>query len=148
MERNTWVNYNLQTTPLEIKTNSVTGSDHKMKLLLRSAQGEDAGAIVFKFFSTLSYHIGFCYIDSPVFPTETPSATEKIWRITLTKNSNIKLVVHCNDVEVLNTLISESTCPYSGWKAQWNKNVGKIAFASDDTAADFYRPQPQPGNSL
>ncbi|XP_063690504.1 coadhesin-like [Bolinopsis microptera] len=56
----------------------------------------------------------------------------------------IKLVVHCNDIEVLNTLISESTCGYSYWKTKWTRNVGKIAFASNDNAADFYRPQPQP----
>ena len=52
-------------------------------------------------------------------------------------------MVHCNEVEVLNTLISDSTCDnsYLNWSTNWSREVAKIEFPSDDRASDYYQPQ-------
>ena len=78
------------------------------------------------------------------FPTALPSAAENVWKITLTRTSGIRLVIHCNDVEVLDLLINESTCTNYKWKKYWVKEVAGIKFRSDDSASDFYSSSPQP----
>ena len=59
----------------------------------------------------------------------------------LTKKSGIRgLVLHCNNVEVLNVLMSDTICDGSAqWSDYWNKNVGKIEFHKIDTASDYFR---------
>ena len=58
----------------------------------------------------------------------------------LTKKSGVRgLVVHCNNVEVLNVKMTAATCDRSEWNAYWNKNVKKIKFTIGDTASDYYR---------
>ena len=73
--------------------------------------------------------------------THLPSAAEKVWRIMVTKNSEIRLLVHCNDVKVVDTLISELTCKTAKFE-NWSKEVKKIKFHIYDTASDFYSSSP------
>ena len=106
-----------------------------------TASRSGAGAIYLYFTSPPDYELNLCS-SRKTFPTALPSATEKIWKITLTKTSGIRLVIHCNDVEVINVLMSDSTCSYSGWNSKWGKDIEKIMFRSADTASDFYSLQP------
>ena len=81
-------------------------------------------------------------------PTSLPAADDKVWRITKTVTSGIRLQIHCNDVEVLNILMSDTTCGYSSWGVHWNRDrdVEKIFFIDADTASDYYnRPDRSPG---
>ena len=99
-------------------------------------------AITFRlyFSSTPGYYIGRCSSGHTNFPTDLPTATDKVWRVTLTRTSGIRqLVVHCNEVEVLNTLISDTTCDRNDWSTYWSGEVAKIKFTSYDTASDFYK---------
>ena len=48
-------------------------------------------------------------------------------------------MIHCNEVEVLNFLMSDSTCSYNSWDTYWSNDVGKIFFEKWDEAADYYR---------
>ncbi len=49
-------------------------------------------------------------------------------------------MIHCNDVEVLDILLSSTTCSHGSWSGVWNRDVTKIKFYSDrDTASDNYR---------
>ena len=141
MQQSVELEWNLESTPLEIRTNSVLGSDDRVDVYFYSAEGESAGGVLLRFTSTLQYYLAWCtyWTNLPVTP---PSATDKVWRITLTRTAGIRLVIHCNDVEVLNTLLSEATCSRSGWSTYWNRDVTKIKFCFPDTASDYYRPQP------
>ena len=66
-------------------------------------------------------------------------ATVKVWRITVDKNSGIRVVIHCNDQEVVNILTSSTTCSNDAWNV-WSRDIAKIMFHSDqDTASDHYR---------
>ena len=99
------------------------------------------GGIEFYFTSSPKYLIPLCtsWMD---FPTELPNAKEKIWRITKTQTSeSILLQIHCNDVELLNLSLSDSTCNGDKrWKKYWPRKVNAITFNPfTDNASDFYR---------
>ena len=133
--------HDLESFPLEIKTDSALGSEDTLGVYFLSAGGESAGGVFLCFTSHPQYCLGWCtsWTNLPVNP---PSATDKVWRITLTRTAGVRIVIHCNDVEVLNTLLSQATCSRSEWSTYWNRDVTKIMFASWDTASDYYRPQP------
>ena len=128
----------LESFPLEIKTDSALGSYDMVDVFFYSAEGKYAGGVYLRFTSTLQYLLAWCtsWTNLPVNP---PSATDKVWRISLlTRTAGVRLVIHCNDVEVLNKLLS-STCSDSMWSTIWNRDVTKIEFHSQDTASDYYR---------
>ena len=101
---------------------------------------EYVGYVRIRFSSTPQYYIWPC-IDWTNFPVSLPTEVEKVWRITLNRNSGIRLLIHCNNVEVLNILMSSSTCSDSDWSYNWSRTVGKVWFysPSSNTASDYYR---------
>ena len=141
MQRDVSLEWDLESKPLEIKTNSVLGSYDRVRVIFYSAEGENAGQVLLYFLSTLKYDLSWCSWSYNNLPVAPPSATDKVWRITLTRTAGVRLVIHCNDVEVLNTLLSQE-CRYTIWSTVWNRDVKKISFRSDDTASVYYRTQP------
>ena len=135
------VNFNLEKNYLELKTNSTIGSNDEVYLMFCNSEEETVGALHIYFHSTPQYRIGFCNLGKSNFLTVLPSATDKVWRVTLTRTSGIRLALRCNEVEVLNNLISGSTCGRSVWSTYWSRKVAKILFPNKDSATDFYRAQ-------
>ena len=137
------IDFNLEKYSLNIKTDSTIGSNDVVHVQFRTSQGYYAGALKLYFFSTPQYWIGACSSGNTNFPTNLPPGKDKVWRVTLTRTSGIRLVVHCNEEEVLNALMSDSTCGSNDWSTSyWSKEVAKIMFLSGDTASDYYQPQP------
>jgi hypothetical protein len=66
----------------------------------------------------------------------------RVWKITLSRNSGIKLQIHCNNIQILDFSLSDSECSDRSWATKWNKHVAKIQFLESDKASDFYRPRP------
>lgn len=101
---------------------------------------EQVGAVYIYLSSPPQYLLRHCmsFLARANFPTALPSETEKIWKITLTRTSGIRLVIRCNDVDVLNVILSDSTCSDDNWSTRWSKEVEKIQFNSYDTASDFF----------
>ena len=141
MQRNSKIEWDLESIPLEIRTNSVLGNNDMVDVLFYSAEGELAGRVVLRFTSSLQYLLDMCSTSWTNLPVTPPSATDKDWRITLTRTAGVRLVIHCNDVELLNTLLSQATCSDGGWSTYWNRDVTKIMFRLSDTASDYYKPQ-------
>ena len=137
MQRDVFIEWDLESTPLEVKTNSVLGSKNEVYVTFFSAGGEHAGQVQLYFTTTLKYLPSWC-INWTNLPVTTPSAADKVWRITLTKTAGVRLVIHCNDVEVLNKLFSEG-CTDNRWSTYWNRDVTKIQFYHSDSASDYYR---------
>ena len=134
-----YIEWDLSSVPLEVKTNSVLQSLDNVVVSFFSAREEDVGKVRIIFGETLKYNLNHC-TDFPLnFPTTPPSDADKVWRITLTKSADIRLVIHCNEVEVLNKLLSDTTCDWRRWRDIWGKHVAKIRFSSD-TASDYYGP--------
>ena len=132
VQRKVYIEWNLESTPLEVKTNSVLGSNEMAHVAFQSNGGYSAaGGVQLDFKSTPRYLISRCTLWTNI-PVTLPSATDKVWRITLTKTAGVRLVIHCNNVEVLNALLS-STCS----SGVWSNDVTGIVFES--SACDYYR---------
>ena len=138
VKRKVHIPLDLETTPLEIKTNSTLGSGDRVRVGFFTTQREGVGAVVIFFASTPQYILTNCSSWTN-FPSILPSEEDKIWRITLDKTAGIRLKIHCNGVEVLNFLISDNTCSDSRWRKYWSRDAEKIYFSVYDTASDYYR---------
>ena len=138
------VDFDLETTPLELMTNSAFGSDERVHINFITDSGERIGGIQLHFKTPqYTYRIGKCSTNLD-FSTTLPSDTTKIWRITLKKNlPEIRVTIHCNDEEVLNVVLSDTVCNNpefadGKWRTYWVKDViKKVRF--EHSAADYYR---------
>ena len=130
----------LETIPLEIKTDSTIGSGDEVLLIFATSGRKFVGVVWIQLSSTPQYQIGYCTDSLTNFPVSLPTEVEKVWRITLNRNSGIRLLIHCNNVEVLNILMSD-TCSDSRWSTRWSKTVAKVYFyyPNYNTASDYYR---------
>ena len=97
------------------------------------------GGVEISFTSNPQYWLYYCSSSPTNFPSNLPSEVDKIWRITLDKTAGIRLIMHCNGVEVLNILMSDNTCDDSVWREYWSRDAEKIYFSVYDTASDYYR---------
>ena len=133
----------IETAPLEIKTNSLLGSEDEVAVFFYNSRGDFAGGVRISFSFTPQYLLDKCsHLNQYTnFPSTLPAAVDKVWRIrlSLTKTSVTRLQIHCNDVEVLNVLLSDDTCNDSYWRDYWSRDVEKIVFSIHDTASDYYR---------
>ena len=140
VQRKVQIPLDLENTPLEIRTNSTLGSEDIVDVSFSTTHRALAGGVGIYFFSTPQYWLSWCSSYSTNFPSNLPSEVDKIWRITLDKTAGIRLKMHCNGVEVLNTLLSDNTCSDSKWRNYWSRDVEKIYFnPTYDTASDYYR---------
>ena len=145
VQRNVLIDFNPEEYSLSIKTDSTLGSNDEVLMeLYKDSFGDIVGTLQIYFYSTPQYWICNCNFGRTYFLTDLPSDNDKVWRVTLTRTSGIRLVVHCNEEEVVNILMSDSTCDVSDWSTYWSKEVAKIYFYGSDTASDYY--QTQPGN--
>ena len=128
-----------ESTSVEIMTDSELGSEDRMRLTFYTSFGYIAGGFNVFFSSIPQYWIQYCSSSKTNFPTDLPVARDKIWRITLTKTFGIRLQIHCNNVEILNILLSDTTCGRRGWSTYWNRKIEKIRPDPFDSASDYYR---------
>ena len=141
VQRDVDINYDLENFPLQIRTDSVVGSGEEVVMYFNTAGGHYIGGIGLYFNSPPQYWLFLCSSSRTNFPASLPTETDKIWTITLIKTSGIRLIMHCNNKEVVNVLMSDTTCSFSSWSGDWSRDVEKIKFSSKhDTASDYYRP--------
>ena len=134
-------NYNLENSPLQIKTNSLVGSSEQVSVNFYTAVGIMVGGVHLNFKSPPQYFLSYCSKSRTNFPTTFPAETDRIWTMTLSRTSGIRLIINSNNKEVLNVELSDTICNGNGdWSERWSQNVGKIEFHTTDTASDVYRP--------
>ena len=139
MERGVLINHDLESTPLQIKTNSKVGSNEELAVYFQTAVGDGAGGLLIYFKGTNHFWISSCSTSNSNFPADLPSEADKIWKIMLTRTSEIRLVIRCNNVEVVNVVLSDSTCGDSDWSTVWKGDIEKLKFPTWDSSSDFYR---------
>ena len=106
MERNAGIPFDLEGTPLQIKTDTITGSGEKTSVDTYTADESYVGGVHINFASPIKYYISSCtsaWTNLPVQPTD---EVEKTWTIRKTATA---LIIECNGVEVLNYQFSESS---------------------------------------
>ena len=141
------IEFDIETNPLEIKTDSAVGSGDRVEVYFRTSKGDFGGGIRISFEYNVRYALLWC-TPSNYFPTKLPTARNKVWRITKTKTSeDIKFQIHCNGVEVLNVLLSRGLCTDDGrWSIYYPRYINRLHFTYRDTASDYYyRPYQKPG---
>jgi len=132
------IDFDLENTPLQIQTDTPTGGDGYVALVLNSGLRE---AIFFNFASTPQFYLHLCIWDNQDFPNPVPTDDIKIWEIQ--KMPGPRIVIICNGVKVLDFTLSEETCYLSGWESFWNMDVERIAFYNKTLEVSrFYRPAP------
>ena len=141
MQHDVKLHHNLEKYPLQIKTDEKVGSDKRVAVIFYSAEDEKAGGFDLHFKATVQYRLSYCNEVNTWtnFPITLPSTANKVLSITLTRSTDVRLKVHCNK-EVLNVLISDTTCDKSDWNKYWSRDVEKIQFQSYDKASDYYIP--------
>ena len=132
---NVHITWDLEGTPLQIKTDSVVGSDEEIHVRMFAKNGIIIGRVGVKFSSTMKGAINFCTVDYPDLPVQPPKQAEKVWTISKTESA---IIITCNGVEVLNYLFADSSI--SDCVPRWGGDVvERIVFRSYDTASEFYR---------
>jgi hypothetical protein len=132
------ISYDLESTPLERRTASTIGSGDRVGVRFYSSPIDSAGGFDIRFTSPPQYRLSWCITPWTNFPVNLPTATDKVWRITKTRTSGITVVINCNEVEVLNILMS--TCSNREWRMIWSREVANMKFTSNGTVSDYYRP--------
>ena len=122
-----YIDYDIETYPLQIRTDSVVGSEDLIRVVFHTADGSNAGGIRVKFTDPPQYDIGYC-TEWVTFTA--PEEQVRTWTITKTDASPILV---CNGVEIV---------AYGSCVSQWSKDAAKIYFTSSDTASEEYRTQP------
>ena len=127
----------LETSPLQIKTDSVIGSDER--IVIRLIFDDDADSWTYfsiKFSSPPSYRFHKCMEDSTVkyFLFDWPPMINKVWTI---KKTTSAITILCNGGVVLYFALSENNCD-----SIWRENVARILFADTDSASDYFRIEP------
>lgn len=81
------MSFDLENSPLEIKTNSEFGSEESIYVLFEdtAVDGGD-GYVVINFYAKPSSNVGYCKTKEFSL-SDFPSTRNRIWRITFTKNS-------------------------------------------------------------
>ena len=138
-----FISHNLETTPLEIKTDSAAGSSQRVYIQFFDGS-LPAGGLDILFSSSVKYRIPYCYNSGSYktdFSNSLPSTMDKVWRVTLDRSSGIRYKLDCNDVEVLNVVVDGSECAaVNNWNTNWSKTiVGFQMISGKDTASDSYR---------
>ena len=129
----------LESTPLYISTNSKIGSYDLVRVNFY-AGGRTAGGLLFSFRSPPKYNLMYCSQSTWTAVSAFPSSPrDRVLRITLIRTSSSRrLLLHCNGIQVLNVLLSDTECNDVDWESDWSRDVKQIMFNSNDEASDFY----------
>jgi len=101
------------------------------------------------FGEVIAWSLGPC-TDSKFFEfTNLPSEDEKVWTIAYIAVGGPRIIMHCNDVEVLDFLMSDDTCADDDWSEYFvdNPEVAGIVIRgysnANNDAINGYRKTPQ-----
>ena len=148
MERSTFINLDLETQELQIKTDSGLDTNEIITVdLYAGTSYESYFSIAFE--ETVKFAIAYCSIAKQHvnefldFDSEPTSEINKIWRIT-EKSDHSELYIYCNDELVLTYVYADS--PHENcvdYTGQPDITAIKFYYQADnglsDTASDFYR---------
>nr|AFK75455.1 putative secretory peptide-45 [Pleurobrachia bachei] len=102
--RNTFVPIDLESTPLQIKTNSAAGSGEWIYFDVYTADAQYIARVQVRFESQIRCYISSCTSGGTNFTVQPGDEVEKTW--TFRKTTTV-LIIECNGVEVLNYKFSD-----------------------------------------
>ena len=143
--RDVKIPWNSDSETITIYTNSEAGSEDSVILVFHDKDGGYArSAVIIDFGTHLRYRITSCSDYTP-FPVTIPTETEKTWTITYNYTER-RLVVHCNGVQVINVVVSDSACTPGVRRKYWDRKFTQMEFLKSDNASDSYCISSNTGN--
>ena len=141
MKKNIDILYDLENSPLMIKTDSAIGSGKQEIVKFYPSEGQQAGGIIIRLQATPQYYLYGCRQSYTDLSTPLPADDNRI--LTITKTSDpLGILVHCNDKEILNLQFSNTTCIggyyKDNWRKYWGQQLKRIYFHSWNSASNFY----------
>ena len=143
MEREVLIALNGDSAPLEVKTDSLAGSNNLLSLGLYSNPSRESklGEVAIKFEKTVKYFDSWCSNSWKDLPNFLSNTKENIWRFTLTTSTN-ESRIHSYHQKKIIPLMEKTACDHKGkMKPYWNRIVTHIAF-NLDTASNYFRKLP------
>nr|AFK75411.1 putative secretory peptide-1 [Pleurobrachia bachei] len=129
--------WDLETTPLQIKTESTLGSKEEMFVKIYDKDMSYVCEVVVYFSTIMRYKLVPCTGDINTWtdlPVQPPVEVEKIWTFTKTETA---FTITCNGVEVLTYQFADS--PHGDCVTKLGGDVvEQIQFLNWDTASDYY----------
>ena len=95
--------FDLESTPLQIKTNTAADSDAEIGLVMWN-EDKNQTYIYIRFNTSYQYQIEPCMSDYTDLPVQPPSDLIKIWTITKTASN---LTLECNGVELVTVVFED-----------------------------------------
>ena len=147
-ERNQFIEFDIESTPLQVFTNSEIGSGDVMWVQFANIQETGIVGFVVKFDSNPFYSIGQCLENVRIPLNQLGTDKDRIW--TIEKDSNTRVKLYCNGAEIADIDTQASDKPKCGqfWAVDF-AGIRFIAGTHDDhlkdTASDFFRKY-KPGN--
>ena len=129
--------FDIETYPLQIRTNSTAGSGDLLYVQFDDADGKDAGGVKISFEDPPQWALGYCMEAWKDFVLT--QELIQTWTIKKVYGGGAVLI-SCNDEEVVNYLYAASN--NSKCESKWSKEVSKIRFNPSDTASLEYRAKP------
>ncbi|KAL5247615.1 hypothetical protein ACHWQZ_G019482 [Mnemiopsis leidyi] len=137
------ISHDLESIPFEIKTDGTAGSNKKLFIeFFGVTAGDPVGGFLINFYASPKFKVLRCMESEKVFPDSVslPSNPINTWKIKWLRTSKEKrVVVHCNDVEVVNVIISDTECNDNVWRSSWSADIKKLKFNGGDTASKHYK---------
>ena len=136
---NEYLRFDLQESAMVVGTNSTLGSKDKMEIIFHESMDLTAGGLTLLFASKAKLWLeqcSFSYTSLSELPLSV--TTERVWRITLKRQESLRMLLHCDNVKVLDFTFSGETCPDWRWKIVWARHVNAIVFPASDTASIDY----------
>ena len=131
--------WDLEGSPLQIKTDSTLGSGDVIQIAVWAADNSYMTFISLNFSDPMQYYLQYCTHDLKDLPVQPPVEVDKVWTFTKTDTA---FIIKCNEVEVLNYLYSDAFNSACGTEARYGGDIVEMGFAGADTASDFYRAAP------
>ena len=134
------ITWDLETTPLQIKTDSTLGSGDRIWVYVNDAVNVNVRRMMVTF-SDNTYQYGIYMCNNEDFPVQPKAGVDKIWTIAKTETA---LTITCNGVQVLNFVFADAPNNKPAACVQWwgGDIVEQIRFSGGaDTASDFYLSQ-------
>jgi len=136
------VNFDLESKPLIVKTNKALGAGGVINLYFWKNEGSYdalAGGLSIKLEKIPVYWISYCSEEYRDLLNTIPDVTERVWKIALTRSAGTRIVVHCNDVLVVDVVLSDSTCEDDTYKKYYSVvGIDRVEFDEHDTASVSY----------
>ena len=102
--RDVKIPWNPDTQNITVTTDSTVGSNEEVDVWLYDQDGNRAGGVYIYFYTQIQFYLGG-WTANTSFPDTIPTEKQKTWIIRYDSTEQ-SVLIHCNEVEVLNVLLT------------------------------------------